>query len=118
MEVVAAEIADIASCCFEIGLDELAVDPPLDEEGKPIGFCVLGMGKHGGRELNYSSDTDVVYVYGTDRGAADARETPHEHWTRVASKLTRALSDVTSKTRRFRSRDPCATPCSRSTRAA
>src|SRR5207248_6469712 len=29
----------------------------------PAGFCVLGMGKLGGEELNFSSDADVLYVY-------------------------------------------------------
>jgi glutamate-ammonia-ligase adenylyltransferase len=28
-----------------------------------LGFCVLGLGKLGGEELNYSSDVDLVYVY-------------------------------------------------------
>src|SRR5205823_3709204 len=31
--------------------------------GGPSGFCVLGMGKLGGEELNFSSDADVLYVY-------------------------------------------------------
>ena len=32
----------------------------------PSGFCVLGMGKLGGTELNFSSDVDLLYVYGRD----------------------------------------------------
>lgn len=36
-----------------------------DEEGRwqPTPFCVLGMGKLGGQELNYSSDVDLLFVY-------------------------------------------------------
>ncbi len=36
-----------------------------DAEGRwqPTQFCVLGMGKLGGQELNYSSDVDVLFVY-------------------------------------------------------
>jgi glutamate-ammonia-ligase adenylyltransferase len=33
------------------------------ERWQPTGFCVLGMGKLGGQELNYSSDVDVLFVY-------------------------------------------------------
>ncbi len=36
--------------------------PPWPE-GAPLFFCVLGMGKLGGRELNYSSDVDLIYLY-------------------------------------------------------
>ena len=38
-----------------------------DERWQPTDFCVLGMGKLGGRELNYSSDVDLLFVY-TDEG--------------------------------------------------
>ena len=34
-----------------------------DGAWSPTGFCVLGMGKHGGQELNYSSDVDLLFVY-------------------------------------------------------
>ena len=36
-----------------------------DAEGRwqPTQFCVLGLGKLGGRELNYSSDVDVMFLY-------------------------------------------------------
>ena len=41
----------------------------------PVGFAVLGMGKLGGEELNYSSDVDLVYVYGeeADHPGGEAR---------------------------------------------
>ena len=34
-----------------------------DGRWQPTAFCVLGMGKLGGQELNYSSDVDVMFVY-------------------------------------------------------
>jgi glutamate-ammonia-ligase adenylyltransferase len=34
-----------------------------DGEWQPTEFCVVGLGKLGGQELNYSSDVDVVFVY-------------------------------------------------------
>ena len=37
---------------------------PRDADGTPTGFAVIGMGKLGGDELNYSSDVDLMFVYG------------------------------------------------------
>ncbi len=37
---------------------------PRDEEGNPVPFVVIGMGKLGGAELNLSSDIDLIFVYG------------------------------------------------------
>lgn len=48
--------------------------PPLDETGREVGWCVYGMGKLGARELNFSSDVDIVFVYadeGRTRGTFD-----------------------------------------------
>jgi glutamate-ammonia-ligase adenylyltransferase len=33
---------------------------------RPTAFCVLGLGKLGGQELNYSSDVDLMFVYGDE----------------------------------------------------
>ncbi len=41
----------------------------------PASFCVLGLGKLGGEELNFSSDVDLVYVY---RHVDDAANGPQE----------------------------------------
>ena len=100
---VAREIADIASACFAVAIDDAIVSPPLDDEKKqPIPFTVFGMGKLGGRELNYSSDVDVIYVYGTDRGVAADGKSPHEWFAAAASRITRALAEVTEDGVAFR----------------
>ena len=36
---------------------------PLDERGRPARFLVVGLGKYGGQELNYSSDIDLIFVW-------------------------------------------------------
>jgi len=71
----------------------------LDADGRPLGFCVLGMGKLGGGELNFSSDIDLVYVYsdggsdstGGPRGPLSARE----FMSRLAEGVTSALHKAT-----------------------
>ena len=65
-------------------------------DGRPARFVVLGMGKLGGEELNYSSDVDLVYVYEEDRDYAGGR-TFREFFSRVAEEVTRALGEVTAE---------------------
>jgi glutamate-ammonia-ligase adenylyltransferase len=60
----------------------------------PVPFVVLGMGKLGGRELNYSSDIDLVYVYGDD-GELPGGRTYREFFVRLAEEVTRAIAEVT-----------------------
>lgn len=59
--------------------------PPLDDRGREIPFVVMGMGKLGGWELNYSSDVDLIYFYGCDV------EGSHAHFCRVSEIITRLL---------------------------
>ncbi len=63
-------------------------------EGRPAAFVVLGMGKLGGEELNYSSDVDLVYVYERDGEQATGR-TLGQFFSRLAEEVTRALGEVT-----------------------
>jgi glutamate-ammonia-ligase adenylyltransferase len=65
-------------------------------DGRPAGFAVLGMGKLGGEELNYSSDVDLVYVYERDGELAGGR-TLREFFSRLAEEVTRALGEVTAE---------------------
>jgi glutamate-ammonia-ligase adenylyltransferase len=44
------------------------------------------MGKLGGRELNYSSDIDVIFLYG-EEGFVNPRFSYHEFFTRLAEKI-------------------------------
>ena len=52
-------------------------------------FCVLGLGKLGGEELNYSSDVDLVYVYETvcEVSRGPQALAPAEYWMRVSQEF-------------------------------
>ncbi len=75
---ITRELSDVADVCLETvwrichrQLTERFGQPShQDVNGKwqPTEFCVLGMGKLGGQELNYSSDVDVLFVY-SDEGS-------------------------------------------------
>ena len=64
------------------------------------GFTVLGMGKLGGGELNFSSDVDLIYLYASARGGAGRRAgkiPPHHYFADLSRRLTAALSEVTNE---------------------
>lgn len=77
---------------------------PIDEQGRRIDLWIIGMGKLGGRELNVSSDIDLVYVYEDDgmtagvddgHGARRGRITAHEYFTEVVRRLSTLIGDIT-----------------------
>lgn len=70
---------------------------PYGEHGA-IHMYILGMGKLGGRELNFSSDIDLIFAYpekGETRGGKKSLEN-QQFFTRVAQKLIQALNKVTT----------------------
>ncbi|MPV37665.1 bifunctional [glutamine synthetase] adenylyltransferase/[glutamine synthetase]-adenylyl-L-tyrosine phosphorylase, partial [Georgenia subflava] len=84
---VAAAMADIVAGALDAALAVVRADNP---EAAQVRLAVLGMGKTGGRELNYISDVDVVYVV----EPADAT-TEHDavaRGTRLATALAAAVS--------------------------
>ena len=82
------------------------------KDGRPVetGFAVLAMGKLGGGELNFSSDVDLIYVYGSDEGRTASRAGANrttsipneEYFEYLARDLTKALTDVTHEGYVFR----------------
>ncbi|MGD9852157.1 MAG: hypothetical protein AB7T38_12890 [Nitrospirales bacterium] len=72
-----------------------------------MGFCVLGMGKLGGWELNYSSDIDLVYVYQAPSGMTQAKHgqtsiSHEEYFALLGQELTTLLSAATAEGAMFR----------------
>jgi [glutamine synthetase] adenylyltransferase / [glutamine synthetase]-adenylyl-L-tyrosine phosphorylase len=72
--------------------------PPLNGSGQRIEFWIVGMGKLGARELNVSSDIDLIYVYeedGQTTGGPAGSITAHEYFSQVARQLYALIGDVT-----------------------
>jgi glutamate-ammonia-ligase adenylyltransferase len=88
LRVMARDLAGIASlgevCGTMTDLAEVAVGAALDENE----LIVVGMGKLGGRELNVSSDIDLVFVH---PGAVEDQE----RYERAGRRLIRLLANVT-----------------------
>lgn len=79
-----------AKCCEEWGT-------PTNAEGEPQPMLILGMGKLGGGELNFSSDIDLIFTYpengetlGGRRSLANA-----QFFTRLGQRLIKALDQQT-----------------------
>ncbi len=78
METTTADLSALADCVVQAGLDACqrwlgaiyGAPTYTDDAGaqQPSHFCVIGMGKLGGYELNFSSDIDLMYVYTSYEG--------------------------------------------------
>ena len=59
-------------------------------------MVILGMGKLGAYELNYSSDIDLIFAYPEEGVLPDRKETSYnEFFTRLCQKLVKTLDDIT-----------------------
>ncbi|WP_143870883.1 bifunctional [glutamate--ammonia ligase]-adenylyl-L-tyrosine phosphorylase/[glutamate--ammonia-ligase] adenylyltransferase [Catenovulum sediminis] len=70
---------------------------PCNHENQEQPFFVLGMGKLGGHELNFSSDIDLIFCYpesGETQGDRRALSN-HEFFTRLGQRLIAALNQQT-----------------------
>ncbi len=98
LTATAAALADLAEAALEGAYR--GVDARLAREyGTPDAeFAVLGMGKLGGRELNFSSDVDLVYIASSFNGETTGpKRIPYElYFTRLAEGITRAMGAVTA----------------------
>jgi glutamate-ammonia-ligase adenylyltransferase len=71
--------------------------PTGQESATPQRLMVIGMGKLGGRELNVSSDIDLIFLYGEDGDTSGPRTISNfEYFTRLARKLIAALGEITA----------------------
>jgi len=107
LTVVTRRISDIA----EIVLGQLLalVERELERQhGRPDppGVAILAMGKLGGAELNYSSDIDLIFLYGQDgetRGGPGGKGLSNrEYFHRLTERVTREANAVTPTGRLYR----------------
>lgn len=89
LEDTTAELSCLAGVCLETVYDEC--DARLRSRfGEPrTEFTVFGLGKLGGRELNHSSDIDLMFVYGEE---GQGRLSNHEWYNRLAEEIVKSFS--------------------------
>ncbi len=91
VELTTLELTHLAEICLRV-----VCKGWMEELSKRLGrpqtdFAILGMGKYGGQELNYSSDIDVIFFYGDD-GHVNSRLTNQEFFARLAEKIIATFS--------------------------
>jgi glutamate-ammonia-ligase adenylyltransferase len=118
-----ASLSDLAALLIHAAYEIVDADlrrqygvPMHKQQGKWVetGFAVMGMGKLGGRELNYSSDVDLIYVYAShdgetraSRGKANGKSAAvgisnEEYFEILSRELTKALVEQTKEGYVFR----------------
>ena len=89
LEDVVAILSDFA----DRALDR-AIAAAIEERtpgGEPRGFVALALGKHGSRELNYSSDIDPILLFDPATLPVRPREEPVEAAVRIARRVVEIL---------------------------
>jgi glutamate-ammonia-ligase adenylyltransferase len=119
-----ASLSDLACALIQAAYEIVEVDlrrqygTPMhkDRRGRWVetGFAVIGMGKLGGHELNYSSDVDLIYVYEAPDGETRSPGGKHalrsaalgisneEYFEILSRELTKAMVEATREGYIFR----------------
>lgn len=105
LEEIMSELSSLASAALDtayrfcLDLLKTSYGTPYyrDETGalKECTFVVLGMGKLGGNELNFSSDIDLIYLYQSDEGETRGGSkvyTLYEFYCKMSELITKAIS--------------------------
>ena len=109
---VTAEVSALADVLIEEALHDTQA-AFLNRYGTPqyrdagarlveVPVAVLSLGKLGGNELNYSSDIDLLFIYGEGEDAGTARISIREYFIRLAQAVTDVLSRITPEGSVFR----------------
>ena len=98
-----ASLTDLAEVCVDTTLEYLYQDQcellgtPVDSAGKLQRMIVLGMGKLGGGELNFSSDIDLIFGFAEEGETQGARVMDNgDFFVRLGQRLIRILNEITA----------------------
>ncbi len=94
LEDVTAALSDFADQAIDSALRE-AISERVPG-ASPQGYAVIAMGKLGSRELNFSSDVDLLLLFDPDKLARRDRDDPGEAAVRIGRRLIELLQKRTS----------------------
>ena len=96
-------LTDLAEVCVDIPLEILYQDQckqlgvPCDAAGNPQRLVVIGMGKLGGYELNFSSDIDLIFGFLEEGETNGPRVLANsQFFIRLGQRFIKVLNDVTA----------------------
>jgi glutamate-ammonia-ligase adenylyltransferase len=101
LQEVTAALSDLADRSLNRAIETAIAERTPDEA--PRGFAVIALGKLGGRELNYSSDIDLIYLYDpVTIPRRSEREEADQAALRIAQRVTELLQKRTGDGYAFR----------------
>ncbi|MGN6375677.1 MAG: bifunctional [glutamine synthetase] adenylyltransferase/[glutamine synthetase]-adenylyl-L-tyrosine phosphorylase [Sphingomonas sp.] len=89
LAMVTGTLSDFADRALDAAITAAIVERTPDAE--PRGFAAIALGKHGGRELNYSSDIDPILIFDPDTLPRRPREEPGEAAVRIGRRVVELL---------------------------
>src|SRR4051794_29681572 len=101
LEEITRDISRVADTALEVALETARRNiskrfgEPYTADGELSRAVILGFGKLGGKELNYSSDIDLMFLYdeeGQTRGSRTSVISNDDYFARVCSEVVRLLS--------------------------
>ena len=111
LEEITRDISRVADTALEVALScalrtvGKRYGEPVTQADQPARCTVLAFGKLGGKELNYSSDIDLMFLYddeGETRGARGSATTNDDFFSRVCTEVVRLLSTHTANGQAYR----------------
>ncbi|MFL5339033.1 MAG: bifunctional [glutamate--ammonia ligase]-adenylyl-L-tyrosine phosphorylase/[glutamate--ammonia-ligase] adenylyltransferase [Gemmataceae bacterium] len=110
LEEVTRDLSNVADASLEVAFAvalqtaSQRLGQPHSAAGDPSRCVVLAFGKLGGRELNYSSDIDLMFVYDEDGGTRGKRGSVgnDEFYARVVGEVVRLVSAFTDRGQAYR----------------
>jgi [glutamine synthetase] adenylyltransferase / [glutamine synthetase]-adenylyl-L-tyrosine phosphorylase len=125
---ITGALSEFAECALDIVVRHLLMNAAVSGEiasdaVEQSGLIVLGMGKLGAYELNYSSDIDLIVLFDGERTAYRGTRGVQAFFTQIAQELVRMMAERTADGYVFRTDlrlrpDPGSTPPAVATRAA
>ena len=114
LEETVADLSDLASASLDAAIEFVIHSLKLlwgaprytDDNGSSAeaALAVIGLGKLGGRELNFSSDIDIIFLYTSDNGETtgvegkpQSRLSLHAFFVKAATMVTRLISQITDE---------------------
>src|SRR5690554_5281681 len=96
-------MSDLADVALKAALDFLMAEAaregrllhPDQANGSQSGLAIFALGKHGGQELNFSSDIDIVAFYDTHRPVLAESVDPGQFYVRLVRRLVAIMQERT-----------------------
>ncbi len=111
LEEITRDISRVADTALEVALATALrhignrFGQPFTDAGQPARCVIMAFGKLGGKELNYSSDIDLMFLYddeGATRGKRITNISNDDFFARVTGEVVRLLSAHTDKGQAYR----------------